>query len=293
MSARLMHLPALSTLSTCAALLCAPAHAVTADYSFYSSCGPAQTSVQSELPLSLQGTAKCENLASGGAGKREVSYNFYAQAGQVSGGFAATYDTTQYHNGGQQASVLLDNFMFEDSFTVVYDNPAITGPVSLTMLFDGQMTATGSGLGHEADGTLSLWVSSTWPATGLSGHGSRGLVERTGSFTSGSSSANLSPLTLGLNNGSVVTMRLFADFYAAGTFSQGLYGAYPDSVSGQVNGALSWWVEAPEGVHLISASGHDYTQRVSAVPEASSLAMLIGGLGVVGLLSGGRRVAAP
>ena len=184
MSTRLISLPAVSALAA-AALLSAPVQAVTADYSFYNSCSAGQTGVQALLPLSLQGTAKCENLASGGAGKRELSYNFNAQAGQVSGGFAATYDSTQYHGSGQIASVHLDNFMFEDSFTVVYDNPAITGPVSLTMLFDGQMTATGTGLGHEADGTLNLWVSSTLPATGLSGQGTRGLVERTGSFSSG------------------------------------------------------------------------------------------------------------
>lgn len=264
------------------ALLPSFAQAQTANYSLYTSCG-STPHVSSGLPLSDSGSGTCFNTYfNTNVGQRDVSHDFQAAPGYFGGSFSATYTSFQYHGGGQQASVFLDNFMYTDTFTVVYDNPALAGTVDLTVMVDGQLDTVGRGLGYSSNGTLRLSVSASpapWGSTGSRGFSGQFVDSVWGS----SGTTDLSALPLAVYDGSVVTLSLFADFYVAGTLRQGVNGIYPDVSGADADGYLSWWVDAPAGVRLVSASGHDYTQRVLAVPEPSAIAMLLAGVGVVGV----------
>lgn len=262
------------------ALLPSVALAQTATYTLSYSCTAYSGVTARDLPLRDFGGTECFNVINNTAvGKRSVARDFQSSAGYFGGWFSANYIADQWHGGGASASLHLDDFRFSDNFTVVYDDPAQSGTVNLTLMVDGDLLTRGYGNGYSSNGSMSLSVRNPWQSLGTRGFSG----QFTSHYAGSAGTTDLSPLTLTVKDGDEITLSLFADVYVQGLLTVGLNGMYPDDSGADARGFLTWWVEAPTGVRLVSASGHDYTQRVLAVPEPSAIAMLLAGVGVVGV----------
>jgi len=252
--------------------------ASTVNYSLAPSCSATQVISGASVPHSNSGAASCNNtINSTVVGIRDVDYSFSADYGQFSGSFSSTYTSTQWHGGGQIASVFLDDLRYSDSFTVVYDDPSVATPVNLTMHFLGDVKNTVGGSGFSSNGTLQLGIVNPNGTTA-----SRGITRFDSTYSGFQEPVNnLNDYAMSLYHGQVVTMNMFADFYTAGSLGQGISGIYPDVSFAKTSGFFQWWVDVPVGVTLVSASGHNYALAASAVPEASSLWLALAGLGIV------------
>ena len=273
----------ISAVLTVSALLpAALAQAQTATYSLNYSCASFQPTTVRDLPLRDFGGTDCFNIINNTAiAKRSVAWDFQSSAGYFGGRFGANYISDSWHGGGAAATLHLDDFLFSDSFTVEYDDPGLSGAVNLTLMMDGDLLTIGYGSGYSSNGTMRLSVFNQSQALG-----SRGFSDQFSDSVWGKKgTSDLSPLTLTVQHGSVINLSLFADIVVRGSLAQGINGTYPDESGADARGYLTWWVEAPTGVRLVSASGHDYTQRVLPVPEPSAIALLLAGAGVVGVVA--------